>query len=138
AWSTGANTEEANNLAPKTHTITVTDANGCTAAASVEITENILPLQVQFDAVQQISCNAGSDGSIQTAIAGGKPPYTIAWSDGDTDSENRNNLAPGQYEVTISDQAGNQASAAITLSAPEALVAEMGRIEPAFSDTSED
>ncbi len=138
AWSTGSTGEQAAGLPPATHQVTVTDANGCTAEASVVISENILPLEVELSATQTISCSSASDGAVEAVINGGKPPYTIAWSDESTAGENRTGLGAGTYEVTVTDEAGNEKTAAVSLSAPEPLTAELGRVEPAFSDTSED
>lgn len=137
-WSTGAGTGQAESLAPTTHTVTVTDANGCTAETSVVISENILPLQVQLEATQVISCSEATDGAVQAQINGGKPPYTISWADGNASEERRTGLGAGSYEVIVTDEAGNEKKSEVTLSAPQPLTAEMGRVEPAFSDTSED
>ena len=46
AWSNGATTQNVNALAPNTYTVTVTDANQCTATASVDISENELFLVI--------------------------------------------------------------------------------------------
>ena len=137
-WSAGASTAEAKGLAPIAHTVTVSDANGCTTEASITITENILPLQVQLEATQLISCSDASDGAIAAQITGGKPPYTLSWNDGNTSGEDRTALGPGTYKVVVTDEAGNEETAEVDLSAPEPLTAQMGRVEPAFSDTSED
>jgi outer membrane protein OmpA-like peptidoglycan-associated protein len=138
AWSTGSTEAQAAGLPPATHQVTVTDARGCTAEASVVISENILPLEVELSATQPISCSSASDGAVQAAVSGGKPPYTITWSDESTAGENRTGLGAGSYEVTVTDEAGNEKTAAVSMSAPEPLTAELGRVEPAFSDTSED
>ncbi len=138
AWSSGASTAEAANLAPGDYTVTVTDANGCTAEAKVSITENILPLQVQLEATQQISCSDAADGAAKAVIAGGKPPYTLAWNDETLSGEQVGGLAPGAYALTVTDVAGNSQSGSLELAAPEPLQVGMERVEPAFSDTSED
>jgi outer membrane protein OmpA-like peptidoglycan-associated protein len=138
AWSTGSTEEQASGLPPATHQVTVTDARGCTAEATVAISENILPLEVELSETQPISCSSASDGAVEAVINGGKPPYTISWSDESTAGENRTGLGAGTYEVTVTDEAGNEKTAAVSLSAPEPLTVELGRVEPAFSDTSED
>lgn len=138
AWSTGSTEEQASGLPPATHQVTVTDARGCTAEATVAISENILPLEVELSETQPISCSSASDGAVEAAINGGKPPYTISWSDESTAGENRTGLGAGTYEVTVTDEAGNEKTAAVSLAAPEPLTVELGRVEPAFSDTSED
>ena len=73
-WDTGETTETANKLAPGSHTVTVTDASGCTATASVEIDENILPLSVSLTQNAEIKCNGANTASIAATVKGGKGP----------------------------------------------------------------
>ncbi len=51
--------------------------------------------------IVQPNC-AGGLGSIKLTPTGGQSPYTIKWSDGDTANE-KNNLQPGDYKVTVTD-----------------------------------
>ena len=55
------------------------------------------------------SCS-GNDGAIIATASGGVPPYTYDWGNGPADPEIFD-LAPGTYSVTVTDDAGNTATA---------------------------
>jgi len=69
------------------------------------------------------SSNGYNNGGITLKIAGGTPPYTYEWSGVSTGNQSGitdnyytiNNLAQGEYYITVSDDAGNQQSVAISL-----------------------
>ena len=72
------------NLAAATYTITVQDANLCTANVSVTITE---PAALSIASTMvDASCPGVADGSITLTITGGTQPYSVIWSDGITNS----------------------------------------------------
>ncbi len=52
----------------------------------------------------------GANGSVTLSVSGGTPPYTYAWSNGQT-TQNINLLPPGCYSVMITDAAGCSAMA---------------------------
>ena len=54
------------------------------------------------------------DGAVTAAVAGGQPPYTYAWSDG-ASLRDRTGLAPGRYELRVTDSDFRIASAAVDL-----------------------
>jgi uncharacterized protein (DUF2141 family) len=54
---------------------------------------------------QNITCFGANDGAIELMVFGGTTPYTFQWNDLNTD-QNRSNLSPGFYEVTVSDANG--------------------------------
>ncbi|MEM1320751.1 MAG: cohesin domain-containing protein [Bacteroidota bacterium] len=89
------------NLVPGTYSVTVTDANGCTAMNDyvVNAADSPIPQVIQ---VTQISCNGADDGAITIAPFGGTPGYTYQWSHG-PNSQNVTGLSPGEYTVTITD-----------------------------------
>ncbi|MEP7264329.1 MAG: SprB repeat-containing protein [Bacteroidota bacterium] len=66
-----------------------------------------------------ISCFGGRNGSIVLDVVGhGIPPFSYAWSNGDT-TKNIYNLAAGYYRVEITDSSGAGGHAEITLVEPE-------------------
>jgi PKD repeat protein len=55
-----------------------------------------------------------ANGQVSVSSAGGFPPYLINWSTGDT-TATVNNLLPGVYTVTVTDQSGCSVTDSITV-----------------------
>jgi uncharacterized repeat protein (TIGR01451 family) len=96
-------------LTAGSYSVTVTDAEGCTAVASVVVTQ---PTQISVSAsVLNLLCYGASTGTITLTVSGGTGPYTYDWADlgnpGEyTDPQNRSSLAAGTYTVTVRDNNG--------------------------------
>jgi len=121
-WDNGETTASAAKLAPGKHSVTVTDAKGCTATASADITENILPLNVQIAETGTINCNGGTSG-LSASIAGGKGPYQYAWSNAALKTDKPTGITAGAYTLTVTDALGTTATSNITVKQPDALTA---------------
>lgn len=88
------------NLPPGSFSGNIQDANGCSVFLSANIVE---PAHIEFTEVHtDLSCFGGNDGTITTNAVGGTTPYSYEWSD-TVFSQNRTDLLPGIYEVTLSD-----------------------------------
>jgi outer membrane protein OmpA-like peptidoglycan-associated protein len=124
AWDNGEKINKAIKLNAGLHTVTVTDAAGCTATAEVTITENISELQLTIEQVSEVKCAGGKEGNIKAVIKGGKAPFTYHWSDNQTTPE-LNNVGDGLYKLTITDAAGQMATSVITVFSPPALAVEV-------------
>lgn len=99
-WSTGAITQDLNNVIAGTYTVTATDANSCTATVTRVVTQ---PLSALNDSVQVVNPTCGSsNGSIAVFGFGGTAGYTYLWNTSQTTSS-ISSLAPGSYTVTITD-----------------------------------
>ena len=77
-----------------------------------------------------ISCFGDDDGVIDLTISGGTPIYTIAWTktgDGsfNASSEDLTGLAPGEYNVTVTDSKNCSQSTSFTIVEPAQLSAEL-------------
>ncbi|RCL67301.1 MAG: PKD domain-containing protein [Cryomorphaceae bacterium] len=77
-----------------------------------------------------ISCFGDDDGIIDLTISGGTPAYTIAWTktgDGsfNASSEDLTGLAPGEYNVTVTDSKNCSQSTSFTIVEPAQLSAEL-------------
>lgn len=99
-WSNNVTTQNLNNVGAGNYTVTVTDANNCTASITAEVSEPT-PVSVALT-VNDISCFGADDGSVQLTASGGTPAYTYSWTNGST-MQNLNNLTKGVYAVTVFD-----------------------------------
>ena len=103
-WSDGTTGNSISNLqASTTYSVTITDVNGCTDVESIT-TGSVSQLSITTFSDNE-GCAGDNDGSATVVPGGGVAPYSIAWDTGSS-SETINELAPGNYEVTVSDANG--------------------------------
>ncbi len=116
-WSAsagGQTTATATNLAPGTHSVTITDSNGCAAVGMVTITQPGAPTAV-ISASNPSACNSNS-GSATVSAAGGTGAFTYKWSNsGMSTTATVTNLSAGTYTVTVTDAVGCSATAQVTI-----------------------
>ncbi|CCH51821.1 adhesin AidA-related [Fibrisoma limi BUZ 3] len=118
SWSNGATTEDLSGLLAGVYSVTVTDANLCTAITSVTITQP--PALTLALAEQDVLCNGGATGSINLTVTGGTPAYTYRWSNGTT-TEDLSGLVAGVYSVTVNDANSCTATGTLVINQPTAL-----------------
>ena len=113
-WSTGAITENVTQLAGnQTYSISVQDAHQCSASGSAIVSQ--ASAVTALAAGKSEKCPGYSDGLAFVTGAGGVPPYSFAWSNGQS-ADSVSNLSPGNYNVTVSDVTGCSVSASVTIS----------------------
>lgn len=111
AWSNGQTTSTATGLCVGTHTITLTDANGCTDIEFVTITQpSLLSASISSTTSSCISCT----GSASVSVLGGTLPYTYSWSPGGQTTSTATGLCITTYTVGVTDDNGCTASATVT------------------------
>ena len=124
-WSNGADTPEVEGLPAGTYTVTVSNANGCTAVDSVTLTAPP-DLRINLN-VSPISCFGETDGAVQVVAEGGAPPYVYAIDDAPFQTEAIFGALPeGSYTVSVQDANGCLASAAILINQPLQLQVDLG------------
>ncbi|MBI5914959.1 MAG: T9SS type A sorting domain-containing protein [Bacteroidetes bacterium] len=101
-WSNGATGTSVGSLTAGVYSVSVTDANSCTAVDETEITQPT-ELAVEFLTQTNVDCPGTNTGSISVDGSGGTPGYAFSWSNGAT-TPTIGNLAAGTYEVSISDE----------------------------------
>ena len=122
-WDNTETTSTATALSAGSHTVTVTDDNGCETECIVVITTTA-GLTCEFTSTTNVSCNGAADGSATVAASGGTSPYTYTWSSGQTTAA-ISNLSGALYTVTITDNTGCTAVCSTTISEATALTCIM-------------
>lgn len=101
-WSNGATTEDLSNIPAGTYTVTITDSKGCTFSPN--------PFVVGADitgAVTNVTCVGSCNGAITVSPGFGNAPHTFVWNTTPVQTTATiNNLCPGTYCVTITDNSG--------------------------------
>ncbi|MEL6986455.1 MAG: two-component regulator propeller domain-containing protein, partial [Bacteroidota bacterium] len=130
-WDNGESKAKAEKLAAGEHTVEITDANGCKISATVQVTEDILPLQVSIGLAETLKCAGDNSAALLAEVNGGKEPYSYTWSKDANGSAEVTSLAAGNYSVTVVDAANQEVKADFIINAPEALKAEAIVTDPA-------
>ncbi len=116
-WSNGQTKEDLSSVAAGKYEVTVTDAKGC-AYTNKTLLADPPRMYVAFSR-QDVTCAQETDGRISImAITGGVSPYSITWSNGETDDVIED-LSEGMYSVTVSDALGCQVSESVGISKSE-------------------
>ena len=120
-WSPGGNTNAyGTGLAAGTYTMTVTDANGCTASTPATITE---PNAIIVTVGGSNTLCQGSTGIFTANVTGGTAPYAYSWSTGaTTSSASITPATPQTYTVIVTDANGCNATGQVTISFGPPLV----------------
>ncbi len=116
-------TPTATNLSSGWYKVIVTDANGCISRDSVFVgVDNVLALSAT---PHNATCPGAGDGWIDLNVDTGQPPYTFNWSNGAT-VEDPQNLGPGTYTVTVTDNLGCVNTLTVTVAEDPAVVIDAG------------
>lgn len=126
-WSNGDTDSIATGLSAGNHSLTVTDAGGCSIVRDVILTEPAAITTVPL--ANAASCNSAANGSIDMTTTGGCLPYTYAWTGpgGFTSNEEHpDSLLPGTYDYTITDPNGCNTSGSVVIQALNNISASLG------------
>jgi PKD repeat protein len=125
-WSDGQTTATAINLAAGTHSVIVTDANGCSDTTQAIIADPVtLTVSAEITSDfngEDVSCFGANNGIATATPAGGTAPYTYLWSNGQTGAV-ASNLFAGTYIVTATDANGCSATDTVLVVDPAQLTA---------------
>lgn len=124
-WSTGAVGALDTTLFVGTHTVTVTDVNGCMATASVNIAEpNPIVLRMNTTGT---NCVGSNTGTANVLAQGGNLPYQYNWSSGAT-TTTATGLTAGAHYVTVTDAQGCSIIDSIVITDPIPLILSFSQI----------
>ena len=117
------NTQTASNLAAGNYSVTVTDANGCTASSTVAITQPLAAVTA-VSAQTNVLCNGGTSATATVTPSGGTPGYTYTWNTTPVQSaQTATGLSAGTYTVLVKDSKGCTKTATVTITQPALLAA---------------
>ena len=102
-WSNTAASPNLSSLARGNYALTVTDANGCTAETSFDVSEPT-PIQVT---IETTPATDGCNGVARAVVNGGAGPFLYRWNSNAVNTDSvLTNLCPGDYAVVVTDARG--------------------------------
>ncbi len=115
-WSTGEISQVIPIYASGQYSVTVTDTyNGCSLSQNFEILQ--APAVNTTISKTDVTCFGFNDGTMTAEVNGGTEPFSYNWST-TLHSQTINNLVPGTYSVTVTDNNGCTARATASIVEP--------------------
>lgn len=142
-WSSNAldGIQNPTNLGAGIYSVTVTDANNCTASASATLSDPPV-LNLSCAQLNPVSSPGANDGAASLTITGGTAPYNIVYTgpqNGSTTANtagttNLSNLMAGAYNVIITDDNGCSETCNFAIGSPSCNLSinVSGVISPCF------
>ncbi|MBI2967792.1 MAG: T9SS type A sorting domain-containing protein [Bacteroidetes bacterium] len=105
SWSDGSTTQGVT-VPASTYSVTVSESgnSGCNGTASYTVVSTPLPVIDSIPVTNTTLCT-DNNGSASVSVSGGLPPYSYAWSNGQTGTS-ATGLAVGAYGITVTDDNG--------------------------------
>ena len=91
-------------ICPGMYSVTVTDANGDSAFASLEVMEGT-EIEITISTVDA-KCETCADGSAQALVVGGTGNYAYTWDNDTSKTAEIVKVLPNDYTITVKDGAG--------------------------------
>jgi len=102
-WSNGAIGSSIGNLPAGTYSVLLTDSEGCTFTESYSITQ---PEPLILTALPEDANCGAEDGSVVSFATGGISPWTYDYGEGSNFTGTFNDVAPGDYVMSVTDNNG--------------------------------
>ncbi len=99
-WTNGSINDTLINVGFGTHTVDVTDSDGCNANSTF-VVDTFPEINLSF-VTSLTGCDGESDGTINLTVSGGLTPFVYEWSN-DSITEDLIDLAQGTYTITVTD-----------------------------------
>jgi sugar lactone lactonase YvrE len=116
-WNNGDTREGMSGLSAGTYTCMITDNNGCTETASINMF-NPLALSLTLSS-SAVNCNGGNTGTASiSSLTGGTSPYTYLWAPTGGTNSTLTGASAGTYTLTVVDAHGCIVRASVTVTQP--------------------
>jgi len=103
-WSDGQNGQAAVNMQPGEYSVMVSDVNGCTGEASVQI-EEMNTIEMSLMSTSNSQCDTDG-GSATVSATGGAAPYTFEWNGQFVAEPTKDHLTAGTNTIVVHDANG--------------------------------
>ncbi len=121
AWTFPDTSHCLTGLAAGSYSVTVTDSCGCRATKFITVIEP--ELLVATASGVNSTCFSSDDGQVSVNTVGGTVPYFYLWDTPNSDTtQSVSELAPGTYNVVVTDTNGCEATSNVTIGQPDSLI----------------
>lgn len=114
-WSNGDTAATRSGLAAGAYYITVTDANGCTAAQTFNLSAYMRPVTLSTTTVKDTCASGKGKASVSVTSSASLAPFSYAWAGGQQTAA-IGGLTPASYAVSVTDANGCSAVTSATVS----------------------
>ncbi len=135
-WDNGEKSNKAVKLSAGNHIVSISDAMGCTTSGVVDISENILAMEISIAQKSKILCAGSVNASVEATVKGGKAPFTYKWNAASS-SASLPNIGQGLYTLTVTDATGHTATSVITVDSPQPLKIDVKVDAPASTGSTD-
>ncbi len=80
------------------------------------------PLTLDNLTSTNVTCFGADNGTIELTVSGGTPGYTYSWAPNVSTTNIATNLAPGTYQITVTDQNGDQLIETVNITEPDEIL----------------
>lgn len=115
------------NIPANTYSCTVSDANGCSTTATINITQP--PALQNTLSTTNVSCHTFTNGQASSNVSGGTPAYSFTWSPINVNASSVSGLSAGNYTLTIKDSKGCKLAQTFTITEPPSLTYSIGHTD---------
>ncbi|MBL0102853.1 MAG: SprB repeat-containing protein [Bacteroidetes bacterium] len=112
-FPSGGSAASATGLSAGSYSVTVTDANGCSASTSIAVTE---PTPITLGSSTTPATCGSNNGSVTVNASGGAGAFTYSWSPSGGSGSTASGLGAGPYTATVTDANGCTSSITATVS----------------------
>lgn len=117
-------------LSGGSYTVTVTDANFCTATSSIVVVDEPTAMTLNINVIENVRCHGLCDGKAKAIPTGGITPYNYLWDCTGQTTDTISGLCAGDCNLTVSDDYGCTISDVVTITEPDTLIASITPTNP--------